>query len=1068
MATIWGHDGDNSLRAEKPGTVLVGGRGNDWYHVHAANVKVLEAAGEGTDGVATSLDRYTLPNNVENLSYNGAKAGTLTGNTLANQLVGHKGNDRLDGGVGDDSLWGYGGNDTLLGGDGRDYVQGGEGNDSLNGGNGDDSVQGDEGNDRLDGGADDDSLWGEEGNDTLLGGEGNDGLVGNVGNDSLNGGNGNDTVQGDEGDDRQDGGGGDDSMWGEEGNDTLHGGEGNDGLVGNVGNDSLDGGNGNDSLWSGEGDDLLLGGAGDDRIVANGGSATVRGGAGEDRLLLVEPLGNYGRERTGETGLRLTSKVTGAVIDMLDVEHLWFDSTWHTFADLTSDLPSQWGDTLYSGGTGDTLAGGQGNDTYVVRHPGTIITEAANGGNDTVKADRDYTLGDGVENLVLLGTGTLRGDGNALNNKLTGNAAANILDGGAGKDTMTGGAGSDRYVVDDKSDVVIEKAGDAGTDQVISMLAAYTLGADVENLTAGRDSNFTGNGNAGANRVSGLTGNDKLSGNGGSDTLSGGAGNDTLLGGAGHDEFIGGAGNDFFDGGANDGYLDYADYRSARGAVTVSLATGKAADDEGGTDTLTNIHGVLGSAFDDVLTGASGTGTEYFDAGGGSDTIDGGAIRGWDYNMAGYGTESAAVAVDLGQGLGVTATGTDVLLNINQVVGSWYDDSITGSDGPRPEWLEGNAGSDTLDGAGAFDYVTYINTSRTGVTVDLGAGTATDADGDTDTLRNIEGIVGTRYDDVLTGSDNRGRDIEIFYGAAGDDTIDGGLGWDAVDYAGHASTGVVVDLAAGTAQDGAGGTDTLVGIEFARGTAFNDSLTGGATDDILAGRGGNDILDGGIGNDIADYRYAGGAVTASLATGKASDGDRGTDTLRNIETIFGSAFDDRLVGDARANALLGEGGNDTLDGGAGDDWLEGVAGNDKLSGGAGNDTLAGGGGADALAGGAGADTFHLDLDKADTIADFATGIDRIVIDAAAGNIGNGDNVIDDGELVIVTANAKALTAAGAATLFVVDDGKASAVFAYRPLDADGIASATELTLVATLTGVKATEAGDFAFGSFGG
>ena len=108
---------------------------------------------------------------------------------------------------------------------------------------------------------------------------------------------------------------------------------------------------------------------------------------------------------------------------------------------------------------------------------------------------------------------------------LSGNAGNNILDGGAGADTMNGGAGDDSYNVTEATDVVNE-ALNAGNDTVTTTLLTYSLGANVENLIYTGAGNFTGRGNADANRITGSTGNDVLIGNAGADTMLGGAGND--------------------------------------------------------------------------------------------------------------------------------------------------------------------------------------------------------------------------------------------------------------------------------------------------------------------------------------------------------------------------------------------------------------------------------------------------------------------------------------------------------------------------------------------------------------
>jgi Ca2+-binding RTX toxin-like protein len=102
-------------------------------------------------------------------------------------------------------------------------------------------------------------------------------------------------------------------------------------------------------------------------------------------------------------------------------------------------------DTFYSKTTGDTLAGGAGDDVYnLIGGSKTLVVEAAGGGVDTVISKGDYTLGDNVENLTLApASDNWGGTGNSLNNVIKGNAGGNGLDGGAGNDTIDGGAGND-------------------------------------------------------------------------------------------------------------------------------------------------------------------------------------------------------------------------------------------------------------------------------------------------------------------------------------------------------------------------------------------------------------------------------------------------------------------------------------------------------------------------------------------------------------------------------------------------------------------------------------------------
>ena len=126
-----------------------------------------------------------------------------------------------------------------------------------------------------------------------------------------------------------------------------------------------------------------------------------------------------------------------------------------------------------------TLAGGLGNDTYLVDDPGDVVIESPDEGTDTllvsysVVSETVVDLSAGplqyVEKATALGLGALGFIGNALDNVLIGNASSNaltggdgndLLDGGAGADVLTGGAGDDVYVVEHAGDVVAEIADD--------------------------------------------------------------------------------------------------------------------------------------------------------------------------------------------------------------------------------------------------------------------------------------------------------------------------------------------------------------------------------------------------------------------------------------------------------------------------------------------------------------------------------------------------------------------------------------------------------------------------------
>jgi Ca2+-binding RTX toxin-like protein len=125
----------------------------------------------------------------------------------------------------------------------------------------------------------------------------------------------------------------------------------------------------------------------------------------------------------------------------------------------------------------------------------------------------------------------------------TGTAGNDVLTGGAGGDRLSGGAGNDTYTVNSTGDVVVEAARQ-GADLVKTTLAAYALGANVENLNFIGTGNFAGTGNTLSNVINGAAGNDTLRGGSGNDKIAAGDGADQVFGGAHNDNISGNAGDD--------------------------------------------------------------------------------------------------------------------------------------------------------------------------------------------------------------------------------------------------------------------------------------------------------------------------------------------------------------------------------------------------------------------------------------------------------------------------------------------------------------------------------------------
>lgn len=344
-------------------------------------------------------------------------------------------------------------------------------------------------------------------------------------------------------------------------------------------------------------------------------------------------------------------------------------------------------------------------------------------------------------------------------------------------------------------------------------------------------------------------------------------------------------------------------------------------------------------------------------------------------------------------------SGDDTLSGLggsDRLFGRAGNDSLRGGEGYDD--LYAGAGNDTLDGrATEYDEDTArydSNEGSRGARVDFAAGTATDTFGNRDTLIDVERVLGSRFGDVLLGGAAANDAFEMFAGMRGADTIDGRRGFDQADYFfdvefGGATRGIIANLAAGTIRDGFGTVDTVRNIEAVRGTDLADRMTGSSRDEVFRGRAGFDTIDGGAGRDAVEYRFDDDfdgpkrGVLIDLANGRAVDGFRNVDTLRNIENAEGTVYGDTIRGDAIYNYVNGEGGADSISGGNGDDLLygdrendTGAAGADTINGGNGNDRIDGAGGRDDLTGGAGRDQFMLSF-GGDIIRDFEEGVDKL-------------------------------------------------------------------------------------------
>lgn len=316
-------------------------------------------------------------------------------------------------------------------------------------------------------------------NDVLIGGAGNDILDGGTGIDIMLGLGGNDTYVVDNAGDVV-------SELPNSGIDTVLTTLGAYSLSANVENLTYTGA-GN---FNGTGNNLanvVTGGAGADTISGGANIAgvdTLIGGGGNDTYN-VSNVGDVVVELAGG-GTDTVRTALGSYLLDANVENLTFTgvgSFTGTGNALANVITGGTGADILDGGknvTGvDTLIGGAGNDTYIVRNAGDVVSELSTGGTDTVlSVINSYTLATNVESLSFIGSGAFTGVGNRLSNTITGGAGDDRLDGGLGNDTLIGGAGADTLIGGGGSDTFVLAKGDANGDLIADFTRNGANGTD--------------------------------------------------------------------------------------------------------------------------------------------------------------------------------------------------------------------------------------------------------------------------------------------------------------------------------------------------------------------------------------------------------------------------------------------------------------------------------------------------------------------------------------------------------------------------------------------------------------
>lgn len=631
---------------------------------------------------------------------------------------------------------------------------------------------------------------------------------------------------------------------------------------------------------------------------------------------------------------------------------------------------------------------------------GTNVLQDAGGvdyGNVAIAYDvviEEATGGDGIDFLV-------------------GNSWENVLTGGKGNDRLYG----DGFVFD--GNYGIEESGSSDGD-------APTNSEDDDVLDAGEgvDESYGGRGDDTFIAI------DKDNGMG-ARFLEG----DLYHGGGIEDENFGGTTELTY---STDGYdtVDYSAVDLGEGikfdltdnTASTAYSWDSVADTTSGTaDSLKSIEGIIGTDENDKFLPTEGV-DNTLDGGNGQDVID-------------FSSYSSGLTIDLN---GLSGTGNDTLIDIEDVVGTGYDDEIHG--------VEGELNS--IDGGNGFDLISYESFS-TAVTVNL----ANSIDADGDTITSIEGAIGTDYDDIFIDKINEfneyhggdGEDVfydadgeDDYYGNADNDTVDFSLNTEGVIFWTGASDDVTVDSFSFSPFSYGNIIDYFVSVEDVIGTDYDDTFITGNYDSNRSFDGGDGDFDHvqffnqtefTFSSDIATDEYSNtfenmegfqflqegpvddfyfGSVNLidekdnSAISGnfdpsliyKNSDGNYELLTPEVDETYHhllivspgGTVISDVTGSGVRADDFtswgVGTGDDDTINGDLGD-----LSRDDVLNGNGGADIISGGDGDDEINGGAGNDTLNGNDDD-DTLFG-GSGVDSLSggagADALRGGVGN-DNL----------------------------------------------------------------------------
>ena len=358
----------------------------------------------------------------------------------------------------------------------------------------------------------------------------------------------------------------------------------------------------------------------------------------------------------------------------------------------------------------------------------------------------------------------------------------------------------------EKSDIEekIQLKYQAQEDEVNLKISVNAISTDILNIytkTTVLNLNVQSVDEAGNDVIYAGAGDDTVYAQDGDDIIYGGSGNDVLIGGSGNDYIKGGLGADKIDAGDGDDIIvmDSEDFSNDLLVEVLNAGEGfdtLIIDDDKGVNidmALINIESfiggsgddnIIGSNFDDIVRGGSGTDTYLTKDGNDTIYIDAADIQANSGNFVdagdGFDTiyieDSSAVTFDVSETNAeviISGSGNDTLKNSTlehvAIYGMNGDDIIYSS-----------SSADTLDGGDGNDTLNYSNSSSS-INVNLNTNSASGGDAKDDIISNFENIIGSDYDDYITGNSVN----NIIFAGEGNNVIDGYAGENTVIFTGN-------------------------------------------------------------------------------------------------------------------------------------------------------------------------------------------------------------------------------------------------------------------------------------------